>query len=362
MNSRVDTTTADWQRLDSAHYLHPFTDFKALAAQGRAHHHARRRRVHLHVRGRKDPRRHVRPVVRGARLRAQGTRRTRRTGRCSNCLTTTASSRAARTPAIELARILTEVTPPQFNHVFYTGSGSEANDTMIRLVRRYWQLLGKPERNVIISRWNGYHGSTIAGASLGGMKPMHEQLGPDGALPGIVHINQPYWFGEGGDLTPAEFGLARARELEAEDPRNRAGTGRGLHRRTGAGRRRPGDPAGDLLAGDPAHRRQVRHPVRLRRGDLRLRPHRPVVRLRTLRHAPRLHDHGQGPVSRLSTNRRPDGGRPGGPKYSSTRAASSFMVSPIPATRPPAPWRSPTWRSSGANASSSGSGTRRRPI
>ncbi len=85
-------------------------------------------------------------------------------------------------PAIELARILKEVTPPQFNHVFYTGSGSEANDTLIRLVRRYWQLLGNPERNVIISRWNGYHGSTVAGASLGGMKPMHEQLGPDGGV------------------------------------------------------------------------------------------------------------------------------------------------------------------------------------
>ena len=67
---------------------------------------------------------------------------------------------------------------------------------------------------MVISRWNGYHGSTIAGASLGGMKPMHEQLGRDGAVPGIVHINQPYWFGEGGDLTPAEFGLACARELE----------------------------------------------------------------------------------------------------------------------------------------------------
>jgi putrescine---pyruvate transaminase len=46
------------------------------------------------------------------------------------------------------------------------------------------------------------------------MKPMHEQLGPDGALPNIVHINQPYWFGEGGDLSPAEFGLRCARELE----------------------------------------------------------------------------------------------------------------------------------------------------
>jgi putrescine aminotransferase len=120
------------------------------------------------------------------------------------------------TPAIELARILKEVTPPQFNHVFYTGSGSEANDTMVRLVRRYWQLLDQPERNVIVSRWNGYHGSTVAGASLGGMMPMHDQLGPNGALRGIVHINQPYWYGEGGELSPAEFGLKCARELEAK--------------------------------------------------------------------------------------------------------------------------------------------------
>ena len=57
------------------------------------------------------------------------------------------------------------------------GSGTEANDTLVRMVRRYWELLDQPERNVIISRSNGYHGSTMAGASLGGMKPMHEQLG-----------------------------------------------------------------------------------------------------------------------------------------------------------------------------------------
>jgi putrescine aminotransferase len=69
---------------------------------------------------------------------------------------------------------------------------------------------------VIVSRWNGYHGSTVAGASLGGMKSMHEQLGENGAVPGIVHINQPYWFGEGGHLSPAEFGLKCARELEAK--------------------------------------------------------------------------------------------------------------------------------------------------
>ena len=73
--------------------------------------------------------------------------------------------------------------------------------------------LDQPQKQVIISRKNAYHGSTVAGASLGGMTPMHEQGGLP--IPGIHHINQPYWYGEGGDSDPEEFGLQRARELEA---------------------------------------------------------------------------------------------------------------------------------------------------
>jgi putrescine aminotransferase len=115
-------------------------------------------------------------------------------------------------PAIELSRILAEVTPPQFSRVFYTGSGSESNDTIIRMVRHYWAALEKPTKSIIISRRNGYHGSTMGGASLGGMKPMHEQGGLP--IPGIVHIAQPYWYGEGGDMSPDEFGLWAANELD----------------------------------------------------------------------------------------------------------------------------------------------------
>jgi putrescine aminotransferase len=118
----------------------------------------------------------------------------------------------ANPPAIELADRLARLSPPQFQHAFFTGSGSESNDTMVRMVRRYWELRGQPERQVIISRWNGYHGSTMAGASLGGMKAMHSQGGLP--IPGIVHIGQPYWFECGGDLDPDEFGLKAARELE----------------------------------------------------------------------------------------------------------------------------------------------------
>ncbi len=115
-------------------------------------------------------------------------------------------------PAIELSELLSELSPGNFNHVFFTGSGSEANDTQIRLIRRYWDLQGQPEKMTIIARKNAYHGSTLGGASLGGMSAMHEQMVLP--VPGIVHIEQPYQFELGADLSAAEFGLQQARLLE----------------------------------------------------------------------------------------------------------------------------------------------------
>jgi putrescine aminotransferase len=114
-------------------------------------------------------------------------------------------------PAIALAARLAELAPGDLNHVFFAGSGSEANDTNIRLVRRYWDIKGQPEKTVIIARKNGYHGSTMGGGSLGGMSSIHAH---GGMIGGIVHIGQPHWYAEGGDMTPDEFGLLRARELE----------------------------------------------------------------------------------------------------------------------------------------------------
>ncbi|OLF50853.1 aspartate aminotransferase family protein [Pseudomonas chlororaphis] len=118
----------------------------------------------------------------------------------------------AHPPALELAKAIADVAPKGMNHVFFTGSGSEGNDTMLRMVRHYWAVKGQPKKKTIISRVNGYHGSTVAGASLGGMTYMHEQ--GDLPIPGIVHIPQPYWFGEGGDMTPEEFGIWAANQLE----------------------------------------------------------------------------------------------------------------------------------------------------
>jgi len=115
-------------------------------------------------------------------------------------------------PAIALAKKLAELAPGDLNHVFYASSGSEANDTNIRLVRTYWDEKGKPEKKVIISRHNAYHGSSVGSASLGGMSGMHAQGGLP--IPDIAYIDQPHWYADGGDMSPEEFGLERARQLE----------------------------------------------------------------------------------------------------------------------------------------------------
>ncbi len=116
-------------------------------------------------------------------------------------------------PAIALSAKLAEIAPAHMNMVFFGNSGSDANDTALRMVRTFWQLQGKPEKQIVITRKNAYHGSTVAGAALGGMSGMH---GQGGTLPGIHHIAQPYWFGEGmaTGLSPDEFGIRAARDLE----------------------------------------------------------------------------------------------------------------------------------------------------
>ena len=77
---------------------------------------------------------------------------------------------------VMLAAKVAELLGGNLSHVFFNNSGSEAIDTVIRMVRYYWQVKGKPERNVMIARKNAYHGSTIAGTSLGGMDS-HAQAG-----------------------------------------------------------------------------------------------------------------------------------------------------------------------------------------
>jgi putrescine aminotransferase len=120
--------------------------------------------------------------------------------------------KTATPPSVELSKVLVDLAPEGLNHVFYASSGSEANDTIVRMVRHFWNLMGKTDKKTIISRIYGYHGSTMASASLGGMTAMHAQA--DLPLPGFVHIIPPYWYGLSEDMTPDEFGLFAARKLE----------------------------------------------------------------------------------------------------------------------------------------------------
>ena len=212
-DSTPSRSTQDWQAADAAHFLHPFTDFKALSAKGA--------RIITDADGiylRDSEGNRILDAMSGLWCvnvgygqRALIDAATRQMSRLPfyNAFFQTATP-----PAIELAELLASVTPPSFQHVFFTGSGSEGNDTVVRMVRRYWDILGQGDRQVIISRKNAYHGSTMAGASLGGMNGMHAQGGLP--IPGIVHIEQPYWWehGRSQGLSREDFGLRAAGWLE----------------------------------------------------------------------------------------------------------------------------------------------------
>lgn len=205
-----ERATRDWQDLDARHYLHPFTDFRALAAEG-SRIITRAEGVYLYD----SEGRQILDGMSGLWCVNIGYGRNELADVAARQMRElpfyNSFFKSAHPPAIELSRLLAELTPPQFKRVFYTNSGSEANDTIVRMTRRYWDLMDQPKRSVIISRINAYHGSTMAAASLGGMSAMHAQGGLP--IPDIVHIEQPYWFENGIDVTPAEYGLRAARRL-----------------------------------------------------------------------------------------------------------------------------------------------------
>ncbi|MCF8480504.1 MAG: aminotransferase class III-fold pyridoxal phosphate-dependent enzyme [Rhodospirillum sp.] len=209
---RDNATTAQLQDLDAAHHLHPFTNTRDLNARG-ARVITRADGIYLHdSEGKK-----ILDGMSGLWCVAVGHGREdiiapvadqMRTLTYYNTFFNTTHPSVAR-----LGALLTEITPPQFSHFHFTGSGSEANDTIFRLVRYYWSLMGKPERSIFIGRRNGYHGSTVAAASLGGFTGMHKQGGLP--IPGVYHAPSPSWWADGGDLSPAAFGLKIARETLA---------------------------------------------------------------------------------------------------------------------------------------------------
>jgi len=143
--------TRDWQDLDARHYMHPFTDFRALAAEGS--------RVITHAEGVHLYDSEGQEILDGmsglwcvnigygrGELADVAAKQMRELPYYNSFF------KSANPPAIELATLLDELTPPQFHRVFFTQSGSEANDTIIRMTRRYWDLMGQPKRSVVVSR------------------------------------------------------------------------------------------------------------------------------------------------------------------------------------------------------------------
>ena len=216
MSTAVDT--AHIQSLDSAHFLHPFTDFKDLNTRG-----ARviTKAEDIYVWDSEGKRLldamsglWCVNVGYGRKELADAAQKQMMELPYYNSFFQTTNVPAARLAA-KLASLAPAVGDRTFKHVFYSSSGSESNDSNVRMVRRYWDLLGQPQRKVIIGRLNGYHGSTMAGASLGGMSGMHAQ--GDLPLPNITHIDQPYFFENGlpGETVEA-FGVRAAGWLETK--------------------------------------------------------------------------------------------------------------------------------------------------
>ncbi len=206
-----ERSQAEWQDLDRDHYLHPFTDHKDLREK-KSRIITRADGVYIYDADGNE----ILDGMSGLWCVNVGYGREELVEAAARQLRElpyyNSFFQCAHPPSIELSRTLKDISQPQFNNVFFAGSGSESNDTIVRMVRRYWDILGEPDKQTIISRDNAYHGSTMAGASLSGMKPMHRQGGLP--IPGIVHIDQPYWFGSDRSLSPEEFGLEAARALE----------------------------------------------------------------------------------------------------------------------------------------------------
>ena len=189
---------------------------------------------------------------------------------------------------IDLAERLVTMAPKGLAKVQFTNSGSEANDTAIKLIWYYNNARGRPQKKKIISRQRAYHGITIASASLTGLPLNHRDF--DLPLPNFVHVSCPHhWrFGQPGESEEA-FASRLAEELDETIVREGPDTVAAF----------VGEPlmgAGGVIVPPrtywekiQAGAAQARRAAARRRGHQRFRPHRQALRLRDLRHHAR-HD------------------------------------------------------------------------
>ncbi len=208
----LSNSTAAWRKADGQHHIHPFTDNEALRRKGGP-------RIIVRAEG------SVLEDSEGNRIIdamsglwcvnvGYGREELAKAAYSQMCELAYYNTffKTATPPPVELAEKIASLTPGDLNRIFFGCSGSEANDTILRMVKRYWNLMGRPERKTVICRTNAYHGSTTATASLGGMDYMHRM--DDLPIAGIEHVIQPYWYTQGGDLSEEEFGLVAAKAVE----------------------------------------------------------------------------------------------------------------------------------------------------
>ena len=204
------TITKDIQAIDSAHYMHPFTDHKGLSEKG-ARIITKADNIYIW-----DSEGHkILDAMSGLWCVNVGYGQQALVDAATKQMTElpyyNSFFQTTNVPVVKLAEKIVQLAGDNYSHVFFSSSGSESNDTNIRMVRHYWATLGQPERFTIISRDNAYHGSTMAGMSLGGMGGMHAQ---GGMIPGIVHIEQPYYYGLAPNEDRDAFGIRAAGWLE----------------------------------------------------------------------------------------------------------------------------------------------------
>ncbi len=206
--------------------------------------------------------------------------------------------------SFELANKIKELTPAGLDYVFFTGSGSEAADTSLKMARAYWRAKGKGSKTRLIGREKGYHGVNFGGISVGGIGPNRKLFGQGIEADFLPHTQlAENKFSRGMPEHGAELA---DRLLDADRAARRLQHRRGdrravlrLGRRGGAAEGLPAAPARDL------HR--ARHPADLRRGDHRLRPRRRDDGRRRLRR-----DAGHHELRQAGHQRRPAAGRRGG--------------------------------------------------
>ncbi len=117
-------------------------------------------------------------------------------------------------PQIELAERLLELAPKAMSKVLFASGGSDGNDTLMKIVWYYHNLIGKPQKRKIISRWQAYHGTSIATASLTGLPSFHKDFNLP--IDGVIHTESPDYFRHAkSNESEHAFSVRRANELEA---------------------------------------------------------------------------------------------------------------------------------------------------